>query len=145
MTIQTTYQKKLLDPRWQKKRLEILQRDGFTCQKCYDDTNTLHVHHRRYLTGKEPWDYEDRLLITLCKDCHENESFYLDSKSDFYEILLDKGFMPSDIFFMMQAMFSAKFILGEEIMADIFAFAFSDLETQQIILDRLTKSKKEKK
>jgi len=29
MDTQITYQNKLLDPRWQKKRLEIFQRDGF--------------------------------------------------------------------------------------------------------------------
>lgn len=30
------YSQKLLDPRWQRKRLEILQRDDFTCQVCSD-------------------------------------------------------------------------------------------------------------
>lgn len=31
-----TYSQKLRDPRWQKKRLEILERDSFTCQHCHD-------------------------------------------------------------------------------------------------------------
>ena len=32
----------------------------------------LHVHHQYYIKGKEPWDYDDSALITLCVDCHQN-------------------------------------------------------------------------
>lgn len=42
------YIEKLRDPRWQKKRLQILERDGFACQSCYDTETTLHVHHCTY-------------------------------------------------------------------------------------------------
>lgn len=60
-----------LDPRWQKKRLEIMQRDEFTCQCCGSDDKTLHVHHRKYRKEAEgPWDYEDDHLVTYCDDCH---------------------------------------------------------------------------
>lgn len=31
----------------------------------------LHVHHQHYIKGKEPWDYDDSALITLCADCHQ--------------------------------------------------------------------------
>jgi hypothetical protein len=68
-----TYQEKLLDPRWQKKRLEIFERDQWTCQSCLATDKTLHVHHRFYRPDREPWEYEDIALITLCKDCHEFE------------------------------------------------------------------------
>jgi hypothetical protein len=67
------YSQKLLDPRWQKKRLEVLQRDDWTCQGCGDKNETLHVHHRCYVPDKEPWDIEDRLLVTMCAACHEQE------------------------------------------------------------------------
>lgn len=67
-----TYAEKLKDPRWQKKRLEILQRDDFTCQVCFDNTNTLHVHHLSYEKGIEPWEYPGCSLITLCASCHED-------------------------------------------------------------------------
>jgi 5-methylcytosine-specific restriction endonuclease McrA len=63
------YSEKLLDPRWQKKRLEIMQRDGFACFWCGDTKTTLHVHHEMYL-GDDPWDTPDECLITLCSDCH---------------------------------------------------------------------------
>ena len=42
------YAEKFKDPRWQKKRLEILERDDFSCRVCYDASNTLHVHHCFY-------------------------------------------------------------------------------------------------
>jgi hypothetical protein len=66
-----TYSKKLQDPRWQKKRLEILERDDFKCQNCSDTKNTLHVHHKIY--SGEPWETESKYLITLCEDCHSKE------------------------------------------------------------------------
>jgi hypothetical protein len=62
------YAEKLKDPRWQKKRLEILSRDEFTCQLCNDKDSTLHVHHNKY--GSNPWDIENDKLITYCEHCH---------------------------------------------------------------------------
>lgn len=70
------YLEKLKDPRWQRKRLEILSRDCWQCRICLDTTKTLHVHHRRYLAGREPWDYPDNLLVTLCCDCHADETAF---------------------------------------------------------------------
>jgi hypothetical protein len=69
-----SYYLKLKDPRWQKKRLEILNRDEFTCSYCGDDQNELHVHHHYYVFGKELWDYEDEALSTLCSECHKKET-----------------------------------------------------------------------
>lgn len=69
-----SYREKLLDPRWQKKRLEILSRDEFTCQICGDKETTLHVHHKFYNSGAEPWEYRDGALVTVCANCHEPEA-----------------------------------------------------------------------
>lgn len=66
----STYSEKFKDPRWQKKRLEILNRDKFKCRKCGDEKSTLHIHHILYKYGNDPWDYSNKNLITLCKDCH---------------------------------------------------------------------------
>ena len=69
-----TYKEKLLDPRWQKKRLEILSRDNFACFICGDTKSTLHVHHEDYEYGKDPWDVmDDCFLTTLCADCHSTQ------------------------------------------------------------------------
>lgn len=69
-----TYAEKLKDPRWQRRRLEIMQRDGFKCTICRDSDNQLHIHHKRYHKRTEPWDYPDDDLCTLCEDCHSKVS-----------------------------------------------------------------------
>lgn len=70
----TAFARKYLDPRWQKKRLLILERDGWTCQQCQLGTETLHVHHLWYARDRDPWDYDDSALLTLCESCHEAET-----------------------------------------------------------------------
>lgn len=67
------YSDQLKDPRWQKRRLDILNRDNFTCQMCGHTEKTLHVHHIHYYQGMLPWEYADGLLVTLCEECHECE------------------------------------------------------------------------
>lgn len=66
------YLAKLRDPRWQRKRLEILQRDDWTCQWCTAKDVTLNVHHLRY--EGEPWEVHANSLLTLCEDCHTQET-----------------------------------------------------------------------
>lgn len=70
----STYRDKLSDPRWQKKRLEILQRDSFTCQECKCTTKELQVHHRSYVKGANPWEYDNDDLVCLCRECHEERT-----------------------------------------------------------------------
>ncbi len=60
------------DPRWQKKRLEIMERDGFKCRSCGSADKTLNVHHAYYDKGKMPWEYPSRSLTTLCEECHKH-------------------------------------------------------------------------
>jgi len=67
-TTAKTYSEKLKDPRWQKKRLKIFERDGFKCPYCNDETTTLHVHHEKY--EGEPWEIDDEFLKTACEVCH---------------------------------------------------------------------------
>lgn len=62
------YSEKLKNPKWQKKRLKIFERDGWECLSCGDKESTLCVHHLKY--GKEPWEVDDQFLETLCEDCH---------------------------------------------------------------------------
>ena len=67
-----SYSEKLLDPRWQKKRLEVLSAADFACEICGDSESTLHVHHKQYFKGREVWNYEKDQLACFCKNCHEN-------------------------------------------------------------------------
>ena len=65
-----SYAEKLKDPRWQKKRLEVLDLNEFTCQLCGDSESMLHVHHKMYAKSREPWEYEVDQYAVLCKNCH---------------------------------------------------------------------------
>lgn len=65
----TAYAERLKHPKWQKRRLEILHRDEFTCQLCGDTDSTLHIHHKVYRKC-EIWEYKDNELITYCELCH---------------------------------------------------------------------------
>lgn len=96
MKDEKTYSEKLKDPRWQKKRLEIMQRDEWKCQGCLNDERMLNVHHLKYISGLEPWEYEDKYYMTLCDNCHQaahfdieirqtRESFNIDYFVDFIE------------------------------------------------------------
>ncbi len=68
------YAATLSSPQWQKKRLQIFQRDLFKCRECNATHKTLHVHHHRYKPDTKPWDYPDSNFLTLCCDCHEKKS-----------------------------------------------------------------------
>lgn len=86
-----TYSQKLKDPRWQKLRLDILNRDDFTCQNCGNVEKTLNVHHLSY--NGEPWETDKNLLITLCEDCHKEETEALKSEEiKLIKSLKSKGF-----------------------------------------------------
>ena len=62
------------DPRWQRLRLRVFERDGWKCRMCNQDGKTLHAHHPVYRAFSEgPWDYEVDELVTVCEDCHEEE------------------------------------------------------------------------
>jgi hypothetical protein len=66
------------DPKWQKKRLEIMKRDKFCCQSCYTDEKTLNVHHCTvYKKDAKPWRYKNSELITLCETCHTEISSFI--------------------------------------------------------------------
>ncbi len=71
MNYRSSYSQKLLDPRWQKKRLEVMQAHNFSCEICGDKESTLHIHHKQYLKGFEPWDYKLEQLSCVCENCHE--------------------------------------------------------------------------
>lgn len=65
----------LRDPRWQKKRLEIFERDNWACTKCFDTMSTLAIHHLYYKYNTDPWDYPGDALKTVCELCHYKYEF----------------------------------------------------------------------
>jgi hypothetical protein len=80
----SSYSEKLRDPRWQRRRLEKLQAADFACEGCHDSESTLHVHHRLYRKGADPWDYDDNELAVLCEACHAEDH---EAKSEFEELM----------------------------------------------------------
>jgi len=66
------YRELLRLPEWQKKRLIIMQRDQWKCTQCGAGDLQLHVHHKRYIQGKKPWEYSNCDLITVCYSCHDD-------------------------------------------------------------------------
>jgi 5-methylcytosine-specific restriction endonuclease McrA len=93
-----TYWEKLKDPRWQRRRLEILQRENFTCEACLGTDTTLHVHHGYYEKGKDPWDYDSATLHCLCEGCHE------DTKHELMEIQYRMALLnPIDLHAVLRA------------------------------------------
>ena len=64
-----SYSKDLSSSKWQRKRLQIFDRDLWTCRLCTDERSTLAVHHMQYV-GK-PWQAPDDKLKTVCHHCHD--------------------------------------------------------------------------
>jgi hypothetical protein len=89
----TEYGKKLKNPKWQKKRLKILERDNFACVYCGDTETELHVNHKSY--NGEPWEAPDKDLETVCKHCHQlihlNNAKELSKK-----LMIKKQILPFD-------------------------------------------------
>jgi len=65
------YSEALKHPKWQKKRLQILELSKFGCNRCGDENKSLHVHHTIYRKNKKPWEYPDHEFMVLCDTCHE--------------------------------------------------------------------------
>lgn len=65
------YYELLKHPKWQKKRLKIMEEADFECQNCGSKDDTLHVHHLYYEKDKAPWDYPEGALQCLCENCHK--------------------------------------------------------------------------
>lgn len=57
-------------PKWQEKRAEVFQANGFACSECGSTERQLHVHHPYYKKGARVWEYECRELLCLCYECH---------------------------------------------------------------------------
>lgn len=135
------YTEKLKHPKWQKKRLEILSRDNFTCRRCDSDSTTLHVHHKIYEKGKEPWEYDEKLLITLCADCHESESEFLKfAPYDLQKAFLAAGFFALDFSDLIEGLGKIKLQHSPEVVLSAYGWSFENPEMQKIIIESYFKN-----
>lgn len=67
-----TYKDQIQRPEWQRKRLEIMERDEWKCCLCNDETKQLHVHHLYYDNELKMWEYDNEVMVTVCATCHKN-------------------------------------------------------------------------
>jgi hypothetical protein len=103
-SMSNNYFELLKSPLWQKKRLENLELADWECTNCGNKDNQLQVHHKQYIKGRNPWEYENEQLEVLCNKCHGDMHEMLDaiktiiSYSDIYEIFnLLKGYVSDNI------------------------------------------------
>lgn len=83
-----TYREQLRDPRWQRKRLEVLQRDNFCCVACKRGDKTLEVHHVIYTRYSKIWEYSMECYQTFCSDCHETRQDLADNAANALKLAL---------------------------------------------------------
>ncbi len=60
---------------WQEFRREVIELDGGVCKHCQraEPDVVLQVHHKIYIPGCLPWQYNYHDCETLCKGCHATE------------------------------------------------------------------------
>ncbi|MCP4651171.1 MAG: HNH endonuclease [PVC group bacterium] len=91
------------DPKWQKKRLEILERDEFTCRLCKSKDDQLHAHHTVYYEELYPWEYYNYQIITLCDKCHKDEHNGLyENLSIFSSDMRGNGFLSRELVYISE-------------------------------------------
>lgn len=139
-----TYQEKLKDPRWQKKRLEILERDDWKCVLCCNSKDTLHVHHKFYNKSKNPWDYENEMLETLCEDCHKDDHVHSFLISSVLTREIRKKFSLNDMIIITGGLVLADSIEGDNYNSLIIHWLLTDLELQQELKGRFSDLQKDK-
>ncbi len=90
MSEKLNYWQKLQDPRWQQKRLQVMSNQGWRCQKCGATEHSgipFTVHHRYYVSKREPWNYPSGCYVLLCDPCHENDHSSPDEEKGWESII----------------------------------------------------------
>jgi len=136
------YFAKLKDPKWQKKRLEILERDNFTCVICGDDKSTLHVHHRAYLKDRDLWEYADPYFVTLCESCHEYETENMSGVISDLNLISRLYYFSDELHLIAGALFAFDEPGISEVRANIIKFALTEMKDE--ITKKYFKSLKQK-
>jgi len=131
-----TYSEKLKSPKWQRKRLEILERDGWKCSCCGDTETTLNVHHCYYKKDKEPWEYPNKSLIVLCEDCHkeEKENIYKYIKY-LHDGLKKLGIISNDMFPLLEFISEWKFTHNKGVVFSMISKIMTNEKFQSEVID----------
>lgn len=142
----SSYSEKLRDPRWQRKRLEALDLAEWTCEVCADSSSTLHVHHRQYIKGREPWEYDPNQLSVLCEMCHEEHHSKPDRLMDVISRLPIEGMKWIDrdkaACLIAGVLGLEDFVCGDHVELSWFRVGFSVQELADEEFDKLVKQTK---
>lgn len=65
-----SYDNQLKTKEWKDKRVHIFKLKGHKCSIC-GVTHNHQIHHLRYISGHLAWEYDDKDLIVVCKQCHQ--------------------------------------------------------------------------
>jgi len=125
-----SYSEKLRDPRWQKKRLQIMERDEFTCRDTSETGETLNVHHSWYAKG-DPWDTPDEFLLTLSETAHKERQALEDRAKKALGLIMASNHMEplEELTVMLEglARLSSE-LAGEDGLGSIYAVSQGELE-----------------
>lgn len=60
---------------WHEFRENAFTKLGYSCHRCFrgDDEVILQVHHKIYIDGRKPWEYNLSDCEVLCRGCHARE------------------------------------------------------------------------
>lgn len=130
------YLEKLRDPRWQKMRLKVFERDEWVCQICFDEGKTLNVHHRYYLSQKEPWEYPMEALVTLCEECHRDETQNRSEEEQLLLRALREKFFSSEINQLAIGIHSMPLLHTAEVVASVYEWALQTPEIQRELIEK---------
>ena len=136
MAKESEYSKKLRDPRWQKTRLQVLDRDEWACRQCFDSKSTLHVHHLAYERGKEPWDYPLGNFLTLCEDCHNDET--ASRRAAEYRLLQAirrAGFFATDVEELADGFEAFKMMHVTDVVSQAYSMALASPDIQASLIE----------
>lgn len=94
-----TYSEQLKSPKWQKRRLQVLEAAGWKCCNCHKEDRQLQVHHGAYLRGVDLWDYPPEMFHVLCDKCHKKVSGHIETFMRWFGTL-----KPVEVYLMAQTM-----------------------------------------
>ena len=130
---QEAYYAKLRNPKWQKRRLEVFERDNWTCQSCNSTEETLTVHHRFYEKGNAPWDYGLDALTTLCETCHREEMEARPTDEAMLLECLRRTFLAEDLSALASGFFHLKPLYPPGAVAAIYGWALETPFIQRVL------------
>jgi hypothetical protein len=143
------FSEKLKDPRWQKIRLKVFERDEWACRICGDKKSPLMVHHKYYLQGKEPWDYPMDALVTLCENCHSQERENRpEAEYALLHTLKEKGFFTADLQGFVNGFQKMNLLDSRGVVSSVYKWALETPEIQRWLIDQfhiLEKGREEEK